>query len=255
MSSEERVQAEPRASAFIGCLVDGDATTTQRERKIKRRAIVISVVLQTLGLAVLVIAPLLAKPAELNERIFVPVPAYRHSAAPRRSSEAPPPSHPQPARCSFCAPTKIPPTIVTVERSGPPEQLGGPYVPIDGNGPDEKAGLVNVFDVRSTPVVPDDSTTKKRLVIAHLDPAMLTRRIEPVYPALARQIRRSGKVELHALIAMDGSVQSLEVVSGDPLFVSSALEAVKQWRYKPTYLNGNPMEVDTYITVIYTLQQ
>jgi protein TonB len=72
---------------------------------------------------------------------------------------------------------------------------------------------------------------------------------------LARQIRKSGKVELRALIAIDGTVQSLEVVSGDPFFVSSALEAVKQWRYKPTYLNGNPMEVDTYITVIYTLQQ
>jgi protein TonB len=93
------------------------------------------------------------------------------------------------------------------------------------------------------------------MVVAHIDPAMLIRRIEPIYPALARQIRRSGKVELRAFIATDGTVQSLEVVSGDPLFVSSALEAVKQWRYKPTYLNGSPMEVDTYITVIYTLQQ
>ena len=49
-------------------------------------------------------------------------------------------------------------------------------------------------------------------------------------------------------------MQALEAVSGDPLFVSSALEAVKQWRYKPTYLNGQAVEVDTYITVIYTLQ-
>lgn len=254
MSCEERVKAEPRASAFGACLVDGDAATADRERKLKRRAIVISVVLQTMGLAVLVIAPLFAKPAELNERIFVPVPAYRHNAAPRHPSEAPP-NHQQPQRCSFCAPTRIPPTIVTVERTGPPEQPDGPQVPIDVGEQDGKTGLVNVFDVRTTPDVPDTTTVKKRLVIAHLDPAMLTRRIEPVYPALARQIRRSGRVELHALIATDGTVQALEAVSGDPLFVSSALEAVKQWRYKPTYLNGNPMEVDTYITVIYTLQQ
>ena len=61
-------------------------------------------------------------------------------------------------------------------------------------------------------------------------------------------------MELHAVIATDGSVQSLEVVSGDPLFVSSALDAVRQWRYRPTYLNGQPVEIDTYITVIYTLQ-
>jgi len=79
--------------------------------------------------------------------------------------------------------------------------------------------------------------------------------VEPVFPALARQIRRGGKVELHALIATDGSVESLEVVSGEPLFVESALEAVRQWRYKPTYLNGQPVEIDTFITVIYTIEQ
>jgi protein TonB len=62
-------------------------------------------------------------------------------------------------------------------------------------------------------------------------------------------------VELHAIIGTDGSVQSLQVVSGDPLFINSAKDAVLQWRYRPTYLNGQPVEVDTYISVIYTLQQ
>jgi protein TonB len=76
-----------------------------------------------------------------------------------------------------------------------------------------------------------------------------------VYPALARQLHRSGRVELHAIIGTDGSVQSLEVVSGDPLFINSAKEAVLQWRYRPTFLNGQAVEVDTYISVIYTLQQ
>jgi protein TonB len=253
MSSEERVKAEPRASAFSACLVDGDAVTTARERKIKRRAIVISVVLQTMGLAALVIAPLFAKPAELTERIVVPVPPYSHSAAPRHASETPP-SRPQPQRCSFCAPTRIPPTIITIDRTGPPEQTSGDTVPIGTDGSETRNGAVNIFEVPGTPV-PPPPPEKRRLVITHISPAMLVRRIEPVYPPLARQIRKSGKVELRALIAIDGTVQSLEVVSGDPFFVSSALEAVKQWRYKPTYLNGNPMEVDTYITVIYTLQQ
>jgi protein TonB len=71
---------------------------------------------------------------------------------------------------------------------------------------------------------------------------------------LPHQLHRSGKVELHAVIAVDGTIQSLQALSGDPLFISSALEAVRQWRYQPTYLNGQPVEVDTYITVIYTLQ-
>ena len=83
---------------------------------------------------------------------------------------------------------------------------------------------------------------------------MLIRRIEPVYPPLARQMRREGRVEMRARIATDGSIQSLEIVGGDPLFYQSALEAVRQWHYKPTILNGQAVEIDTYITVIYIMQ-
>ena len=83
---------------------------------------------------------------------------------------------------------------------------------------------------------------------------MLMRRIEPLYPKLAIQIHREGRVELHAIIATDGTIQSLQVVSGDPLFLQSALDAVRQWRYHPTILNGQPVEIDTHITVIYSLQ-
>jgi TonB family protein len=59
---------------------------------------------------------------------------------------------------------------------------------------------------------------------------------------------------LRALISTDGTIQSLQVVSGDPLFLQSALDAVRQWRYHPTILNGQPVEIDTFITVIYSLQ-
>ena len=92
-------------------------------------------------------------------------------------------------------------------------------------------------------------------MVGHIDPALLTQRVEPIFPALARQLHKSGRVELHAVIGIDGAIESLQVVSGDPLFVNSAREAVSQWRYKPTSLNGKPVEVDTFITVIYTLQQ
>jgi len=86
-----------------------------------------------------------------------------------------------------------------------------------------------------------------------LDPAMLIYRVEPIYPDLPKQIHKEGRVELHARIATDGSIQSLEVVGGDPMFIQSALEAVRQWRYRPTILNGQPVEIDTHITVIYTM--
>lgn len=83
---------------------------------------------------------------------------------------------------------------------------------------------------------------------------MLLHRVEPIYPPLARQIHREGRVELRAIIATDGTIQSLEVLSGAPMFFQSALDAVRQWRYRPTILNGAPVEVETRITVIYNLQ-
>jgi protein TonB len=90
--------------------------------------------------------------------------------------------------------------------------------------------------------------------VTTLDPAMLIHRVEPVYPPLARQIHREGRVELRAIIGTDGTIQSLQVVTGDPMFLNSAIEAVQQWRYRPTILNGQPVEIDTYITVVYTMQ-
>ena len=85
--------------------------------------------------------------------------------------------------------------------------------------------------------------------------AMIINRVQPMYPPLARQTRISGTVRLHAIIGKDGSVQQLEVINGHPLLVQSALDAVKQWRYRPTLLNGEPVEVDTTIDVIFSLNQ
>ncbi len=77
----------------------------------------------------------------------------------------------------------------------------------------------------------------------------------PVYPPDAKAARVQGVVKLSAVIGKDGSVQNLEVISGHPLLIPSALEAVQQWRYQPTLLNGQPVEVQTQIDVNYTLMQ
>ena len=77
----------------------------------------------------------------------------------------------------------------------------------------------------------------------------------PVYPPEAKQARIQGVVSLHAIIAKDGTVQNLSVISGDPLLAASALEAVDRWVYRPTLLNGEPVEVETEIDVNYTLAQ
>jgi len=85
--------------------------------------------------------------------------------------------------------------------------------------------------------------------------AKLVRQPHPVYPPLAKQARIQGTVKLSAIISKDGTIQHLEVISGHPLLVPSALEAVKQWVYQPTLLNGEPVEVITQIDVNFTLSQ
>ena len=77
----------------------------------------------------------------------------------------------------------------------------------------------------------------------------------PVYPPLAKQARIQGVVKLNAIISKEGLIEQLNVVSGHPLLIPSALEAVKRWRYKPTLLNGEPVEVITQIDVNFTLTQ
>jgi len=85
--------------------------------------------------------------------------------------------------------------------------------------------------------------------------AKLIRRVQPVYPALARQIRVQGVVTLEAIIGTDGTIQRLRVLTGHPLLIPSAVQAVQQWMYSPTVLNGKAVDVKTTIDVRFTLFQ
>lgn len=78
---------------------------------------------------------------------------------------------------------------------------------------------------------------------------------KPAYPPLARTTRTQGTVRIQAVIGRDGAIRNLQLISGPPLLVTVAMEAVKQWRYKPTLLNGEPVEVITVIDVNFTLNQ
>ena len=83
----------------------------------------------------------------------------------------------------------------------------------------------------------------------------LIERVAPVYPSAAKVSHISGTVTLHAIIGKDGVVQRVEFISGPQLLLSSAMDAVKQWRYKPTLLNGQPVEVDTTVVVDFDLSK
>lgn len=82
----------------------------------------------------------------------------------------------------------------------------------------------------------------------------LVSKVSPVYPPLARQARITGTVILRAIIATDGSIKDLTLLSGHPMLAQAAMEAVRQWKYKPYLQNGIPVEIDTQIQVNFTLQ-
>ena len=103
------------------------------------------------------------------------------------------------------------------------------------------------------PPVKKKAAPKRIRVGGNVAKARLLRQVRPQYPPLARQARIQGTVKLSAVIAKDGTIQKLEVTNGHPLLVPAALAAVKQWRYKPTLLNGEAVEVLTNIDVNFTL--
>jgi protein TonB len=84
--------------------------------------------------------------------------------------------------------------------------------------------------------------------------ANLIYQVKPVYPPIAITTRTQGVVVLEAVIGKDGSVDQLRVISGHPLLTRAALEAVQEWKYRPTMLGGEPVEVSTTVTVTFTLQ-
>ena len=79
--------------------------------------------------------------------------------------------------------------------------------------------------------------------------------MQPIYPVVAREEHLSGTVKMHAVIGTDGSVESLRILSGRCSLARASVDAVRQWRYQPTLLNGTPVEIDTEIDVIFSLQQ
>jgi protein TonB len=108
--------------------------------------------------------------------------------------------------------------------------------------------------ISSTPVaVPKVATPSRVRVSQGVTQGLVLHRVQPTYPPLARQARIQGSVVLQAEISRDGSIQNLHLISGHPMLAPSAIEAVKQWKYKPYILNGEPVEVETTITVNFTL--
>ncbi len=134
-----------------------------------------------------------------------------------------------------------------------------PTVGTGGVGADSTVGVVgSVGDLGRFPppavvVLKKPEEVSRITVGGNVQEARMLRQVKPGYPPLARQARISGEVRLEAVIGVDGAVQQLRAVSGHPLLTGAALEAVRQWRYQPTTLNGRPVEVSTVISVRFLL--
>ncbi len=221
---------------------------------------VVSFVLQVLFIGILVLLPLIFTEALPKQQLMT------FLVAP-----PPPPPPPPPAAVpvkivkpqseldngQLRTPTAIPKKIQMLkEDETPPPSAGvaGVVGGVPGGVPGGAMGGVLGSVISGVPAtVPKVATPQRVRVSQGVSQGLLIHKVQPSYPALARQARIQGTVVLQALIGKDGAIQNLHVVSGHPMLTGAALEAVKQWRYKPYYLNGEPVEVDTTINVNFTL--
>jgi protein TonB len=171
------------------------------------------------------------------------------------------------------APKAVPKQIAEIkEDEMPPPSAGG--LGVVGGVPGGVAGgatggvLGSILDSapRAVAVLPpppppvkkeekkDAAPTRVR-VGGNVQNGLLVSKVQPIYPPLAKQARIQGRVLLSAMISKEGTIQDLKVTSGHALLIQAAIEAVRQWKYKPYLLNGEPVEVSTEIEVNFMLSQ
>ncbi len=218
--------------------------------------VAISLGLQTTLVAIALIAPLLHiasldPPAKIQ--IQLPMQKVDLKVAPATTAAAPGTPRPVFHAPRLQAPTTIPrqidltpdaPEIANaITTSGPASPLPGGFTiePLPPQIPVVKA----LPPSPAAPVRVGGGVQSAKLIFGP----------RPAYPALARAARIQGTVRIQALIARDGSIGNLQLLSGPPLLIAVAIEAVKQWRYQPTLLNGEPVEVITEIAVTFALSQ
>jgi periplasmic protein TonB len=157
-------------------------------------------------------------------------------------------------------PSRIPQRVQMIkEEDAPPPMpsVGGVVGGVPGGIPGGQLGGVigGIVSATSNAAIPKFvPVTPQRVRISQgVTRGLLIQKVEPQYPALARAARVQGDVVLSAVIDTNGQITNLQLVSGHPMLVPAAIAAVKQWRYKPYLLNGQPVEVETTITVIFSL--
>jgi periplasmic protein TonB len=152
-------------------------------------------------------------------------------------------------------PTKIPDKVKIVkEDEAPPQTSVGVVGGVPGGMQGGSLGGVLGGIVSSSSLPPPKVATPQKIrVSSGVAAGNLVQKVQPQYPAIAKTARIQGTVVLEATISKSGAIEGLKAVSGPPMLYQAAIDAVRQWRYKPYMLNGEPVEVGTTINVVFTL--
>ena len=217
----------------------------------------VSFALQTFAVGGLLLLPLLYTQAlpqlQLMAALVAPAPPPAPAAAP--PAHAPATSASNMIGQTLLMPRSIPRRIADLNDAGPlPELPSGPGIPGSTGLPGARNPVWASIGEGINPLpVPPPAPTPRPLRVSHVMEGNLIHRVQPEYPQLARQARIQGTVVLRAVISREGRIENLQVLSGHPLLVPAAMDAVRQWRYRPYFLNDLPVEVETQITVNFTL--
>jgi protein TonB len=233
-----------------------------REKTNKCQTVALSAVLEMAILGVLVLIPLIYTEALSKQFlcIFLVTPP-----PPPRLSGPPPAAMPHPAkpaahlieRGKLMAPTRIPTRVQVIKEEEAPEVGAGCSNCVEGGVPGGApsgmlTGIIGSASTGPAPPPPAKQAIHLIRVGGNVQSAKSINQVQPGYPEIARTAHISGTVVLHAIIGEDGSVEQLQYVPGPPLLMLSAMDAVHQWRYQPTLPDGDPVEVDTTIFVVFT---
>lgn len=238
------------------------------EQKIKTRraaTTILSFLLQALVVVIIVLIPLMftqALPLNVHTmtELVAPPPPPPPPPPPAAKTAPTPQAQPKttPVTEQLTEPVKIPQKIAMIHdlssaaaTSAPPPAgvVGG----VPGGVPGGQVGGVLGGVLNGTGSVIPKFAAKRIRVSQGVSQGLLIHKVTPQYPPTAKTARVQGSVVLQAEIGKDGKVKNLQVVKGQPLLTAAAVDAVKQWRYKPYFLNGQAVDVDTTITVDFKL--
>jgi protein TonB len=225
-------------------------------RSLRPWATLISFALQAIAVSCLLLLPLLYVQGLPKLALLAPLLAPAPAPPPALQTSPARPATSSPAQSNMMglrllAPGEIPRAVNMLTETAPPPPLVDPSALGINHGTGDPGGRGTVMDAMmgSRLVIPPPPPIAHKPPISRMMEGNLIQRVEPRYPPLAIQARIQGRVLLRAVISRAGLIEHLQLVSGHPLLAQAAIDAVSRWRYRPYLLNGEPVEVETEVTV------